>query len=141
VGDRGLFDEEIPRSYGEDWDLLLRASSISAIPVVNRPLVHVAWQGQSHFVGRWADYAAALQHLLRKHPDLQRSRRGLARFEAQTAFALAASGDRSNGARWAARSLVRWPAEPKALLALAVAARLTSADAVVRGLRRFGRGV
>ena len=141
LGPLGLIDERLPRSYGEDYDLLLRAAAISPVVVVNRPLVTVSWQGHSHFVGRWGDYAAALQFLLAKHPDFATSPRAIGRIEAQVAFALAADGRRADGARWAVRSLRHDPRQLKAWLALVVGARLVDADRVVRWARRFGRGV
>lgn len=140
LGSLGLVDETLPRSYGEDYDLLLRAAALAPVVVVNRPLVVVRWQGDSHFLGQWAVYADALQHLLAKHPELTTSRRGLGRIEAQVAFALAAGSQRGASSRWAARALRHDPVQPKAWLALAVAARLVSAGRLTRVARRFGRG-
>lgn len=141
LGPLGLLDEELPRGYGEDYDLLLRASALGPVPVLDEPLVVVAWQGSSHFVGRWEAYAAAWQHLLAKHPGFDGNRRARAQMEAKVGFALAAAGHRRDGARWAARALRHDPRHLKALLALAVAGRAVSADRVVRTARRFGRGV
>lgn len=141
LGGLGLFDEGLPRGYGEDYDLLLRAARRAPIPVVNRPLVTVAWSGRSHFLGRWALYASALQALLERHPELATSRRGLARIEGQIALALAGGGDRAAGVRWARRALGRDLRQPKAWIALAVALRLTSADRVARVAGRFGRSI
>ena len=59
----GLIDEELPRSYGEDYDILLRASEAGLVTVVNQPLVRVLWNGQSYYFGQWASYAEALQYL------------------------------------------------------------------------------
>lgn len=140
-GPVGLFDESLPRGYCEDYDLLLRAATIAPIVVVNRPLVVVRWQGDSHFLGAWATYAEALKCLLAKHPGFETSRRAVGRIESQIAFALAASGDRRQGAGWAWRSLRHDPRQPKAWLALAVALRVISAARVTRIARRFGRSI
>ncbi|GAB3122213.1 glycosyltransferase family 2 protein [Glaciibacter psychrotolerans] len=141
LGELGLVDEELPRSYGEDYDLLLRTAAITPVLVVNHALVDVTWQGQSFFFGQWAVYAEALQYLLAKHPDFASSPRAIARIEAQIAFALAASGERAEGARWARKALRHDPRQVKAYLALAIAARLTTADRVARTVQRFGKGI
>ena len=52
MGDLGLIDEALPRSYGEDYDLLLRATALGEVVVVDEPFVTVTWQGQSYFFGR-----------------------------------------------------------------------------------------
>jgi GT2 family glycosyltransferase len=140
-GRLGLVDESLPRSYGEDYDLLLRTAAIAPIVVVNQPLVSVTWQGQSFFFGQWAVYAEALQYLLTKHPEFNSSRTAIGRIEAQIAFALVASGKRREGARWAQRSLGHDPRQIKAHLALAMALRLVSAAQVTRVAQRFGKGI
>jgi glycosyltransferase involved in cell wall biosynthesis len=141
LGPLGLVDEEIPQSYGEDYDLLLRASALAPVAIVDEPLVEVTWQGGSLFVGRWGTYAEAWQYLLAKHAGFGEHRRARAQMEAKIGLALAAHGERGQGARWAARALRHDPRHLKSLVALAVAARLTSAERVVRTARRFGRGV
>jgi GT2 family glycosyltransferase len=141
LGPLGLVDEEIPQSYGEDYDLLLRASALAPVAVVDEPLVSVTWQGDSLFVGRWETYAEAWQYLLGKHPGFGEHRRARAQMEAKIGLTLAAAGRRADGARWAARALRHDPTHLKSLVALAVAARLASAERVVRTARRFGRGV
>lgn len=141
LGDLGLVDEELPRSYGEDYDLLLRTAAIAPIVVVNRALVTVTWQGQSFFFGQWAIYAQALQYLLAKHPEFRTSNRAVGRIESQVAFALAASGQRSEGARWARKSLRHDARQVKSYLALAIALRLLTAAQVTRAVQRFGKGI
>lgn len=140
-GDLGLFDEEIPASYGEDYDLLLRASAIAPIPVLNEPLVGVAWQGQSYFLGRWLDYAESWLFMLDKHPDFRTDPKDLARIEAYVGFAYAAGGRRRDGARWAFRSLRKDWRGARAWLALAMAARLLGVRRIVALARRVGKGV
>jgi len=141
LGAVGLVDEALPRSYGEDYDMLLRTAAVGPIAVVNRPLVAVTWQGQSFFFGQWAVYAEALQYLLAKHPAFATSRTALGRIEAQVAFALAASGQRRAARDWAARSIRHDPRRPKAYLAFAVSLGVLSADRVARIARRFGKGI
>ncbi|MCU1635615.1 MAG: glycosyl transferase [Cryobacterium sp.] len=141
LGELGLVDEDLPRSYGEDYDLLLRTSAITPVAVVNQALVQVTWQGQSFFFGQWAVYAEALQYLLVKHPQFALNPRHIGRIESQIAFALAASGQRADGAAWAKRSIRHDARQPKAWLALVVALRLVSADRIIRIVRRFGKGI
>jgi glycosyltransferase involved in cell wall biosynthesis len=45
----GLVDEDIPRSFVEDWDLLLRAARQHPIVHVDRPLTRVLFQGKIAF--------------------------------------------------------------------------------------------
>ena len=141
LGGVGLVDEELPRSYGEDYDLLLRTARLTPIVVVNKPLVCVAWQGQSFFFGRWAVYAEALQYLLVKHPQFRESPKAVGRIESQIAFALAASGQRRESLNWSRRSLRHNSRQSKSYLAIAIAFRLISADRVARLAQRFGRGI
>ena len=141
MGELGLIDEQLPRSYGEDYDILLRSSAIMDVVVVNEALVTVTWQGQSFFFGKWAAYAEALEYLLAKHPDFRGSPSALGRIESQIAFALAASGQRTEGARWARQAIRHSKGQIKAYLALAIALRLTTGRAVSRTAARFGKGI
>ena len=86
----GLVDEQIPGSYGEDYDWLLRAARRRPIVAVEQPLVEVYWHWQSFFAERWEAIADALAYLLGKHPELRADRQGLARIQGQIAFAQAA---------------------------------------------------
>ncbi|MET0933502.1 MAG: glycosyltransferase family 2 protein [Mycetocola sp.] len=141
LGELGLVDEELPRSYGEDYDLLLRTSAIRPVAVVNRPLVNVTWQGQSFFFGQWAVYAEALQYLLSKHPDFASSRTAIGRIQSQIAFALAASGQKTEARKWARRALGNDARQIKAALALAISLGLITAPQVTRVVQRFGKGI
>lgn len=141
LGEIGLIDEELPKSYGEDYDILLRASAVGDVHVVDRPFVRVTWQGQSAFFGRWNEYADALEYLLAKHPDFHTSGRAIGRIESQIAFARASAGRRSDGVRWARRSLRHSPTQVKSYLALLIAARLVTTRQVTRAAARFGRGI
>ena len=141
LGEIGLIDEELPRSYGEDYDILLRASRVCDVHVVDRPFVRVTWQGQSYFFGRWNDYADALEYLLAKHPGFGRSGRAIGRIESQIAFARVSADRQKDGARWARRSLRHSPTQVKSYLALLIAAKLVTPRQVTRVAARFGRGI
>lgn len=141
LGPLGLVDEDLPGSYGEDYDLLLRSSRIAPIPVVNRPLVSVTWSQSSYFFGRWSAYAEGLEYLCRAHPGFRRDRRAYGRIAAQIAFARAAGGDRSAARAWVARSVRRDPRQVKAWLALAISLRLVSVAWIVAVVQRLGKGI
>lgn len=141
TGSLGLIDEELPRSYGEDYDILLRASELGRVSVVNKPLVKALWNGQSYYFGQWAAYAEALQYLLRKHPDFATIPRALGRIEASVAFALASSGQRRPARIWARRAIRNDFRLVKAYLAIAVSLRLVRSQTVTRVVQRFGRGI
>ncbi|MFC5817023.1 glycosyltransferase family 2 protein [Nonomuraea harbinensis] len=133
-------DESAPGGQNEDWDLALRAAKSRPIACADRPLVRVRWGG-SHYASRWSDRIAGLEWMLARHPELTGDSRGAARIYGQLAFAHAALRRRRAAARWAARTWAARPAEPRALLALAVAAGLLPASAVLSLLHQRGRGI
>jgi glycosyltransferase involved in cell wall biosynthesis len=137
----GLVDEELPGSYAEDYELLLRAARVA--PIRSLPTVHVEvlWHQESYFAGRWATVSAALRRLLDSYPDFYGEPAGAARVTGQIAFAEAALGHRGQALRWAARTARLRPTEPRALLALAVASRAVTGERVVRELNSRGRGI
>lgn len=137
----GLVDERTPGSMCEDWDILLRASRRHPVAVVDEPLVRVLWGRTSFFAQRWETKIAAHEWMLEHHPDIGRSDVGAARVYGQLAFSHAALGQRRDTWRWARRAIGRRWREPRAYLALAVAARLVSADRVLATLHRRGRGI
>ncbi len=141
LGNLGLIDEELPRSYGEDYDILLRASTLGLVSVVNEPLVRVLWKGQSYYFGQWASYAEALQYLLRKHPDFASIPAALGRIEAQVSFALAASGDARNARAWARKALRHNPKQVKAMLAFAISWKLVTPQTITKIVQKLGRGI
>jgi glycosyltransferase involved in cell wall biosynthesis len=141
LGPIGLLDETIPGSQNEDWDLLLRASSRQPIVHVDSPLVEVLWGRTSYFGRQWQTKIDSLQWMLDRHPAIGTSGRGAARVYGQLAFACAVSGQRRRAVSWAGRSLrCRWR-EPRAFIALAVAAGLVSGEAVLARLHRHGHGI
>ncbi|QLQ09787.1 MAG: glycosyltransferase family 2 protein [Nocardioidaceae bacterium] len=141
LGELGLVDEDLPGSYGEDYDLLLRTSSVGVIRVVNRPFVSVSWSRDSYFFGRWGAYAEGLSYLFQSHPGFETDRKAHARIAGQISFARAANGDRGEAWRWSKASLRRDPSQVKAWLALLVASRLVSAEQVVKLVQRAGKGI
>jgi glycosyltransferase involved in cell wall biosynthesis len=136
----GEVDEEIPGSYAEDYDWILRAAKFGPIGVVREPLVKVHW-GQSLFSRNWHVIGEALDYLVAKHPEFQASPQGLARITGQRAFAMAAAGEGALSRELAKKALAMNPLEKRAYLALAVSLGLADADRILRWANRVGRGI
>lgn len=134
-------DEDIPSSYGEDYDLLLRAAKCGPIVSVTEPLVVVNWNRPSFFTLRWQGIAEGLEYILVKHPEFERSPKGSARVESQIAFARAAMGERSVARRWARTAIRHDWLQVRAYAALAVSLRLVSPGRLVSMANRRGHGV
>jgi glycosyltransferase involved in cell wall biosynthesis len=141
LADIGSLDEQIPGSYGEDYDFFLRAARRGPIVAVEQPLVDVFWHQQSFFAQRWQTIIDGVSYLMGKHPELTADPVGKARIEGQVAFAHAALGHRAAAGRASMRALRGNPLERRAYLALAVAAGLIPASAIVRLANRQGRGI
>jgi glycosyltransferase involved in cell wall biosynthesis len=137
----GLVDEKIPGSYGEDYDLLLRAARYGGVRAVQQPLVDVFWHEQSYFADRWQTIGEALRFLLAKYPEFSADPVGHARIEGQIAFAEAALAHRPEAVRSSWQALRGNPKERRAYLALAVAAGVISPQTIVRAANRRGRGI
>lgn len=135
----GLFDEQIPGGYAEDYEWLLRAARRVRLAWVDRPLVRIHWGSQSHFSQRWDMVVEGLIYLVRKRPEFAQEPRGLARIYGQIAFAHAAQGEAAQARRWSRRSLSASLFEPRAYLAWLVSYRLMKADAVTAMLANLGR--
>jgi glycosyltransferase involved in cell wall biosynthesis len=140
-GKIGPVDEEIPGSYGEDYDWMLRAAEAGPVAVVAEPLVTVLWGQTSHFNREWRTISDALRYLLHKHPGFADDPRGLARVQGQIAFAHAALGERATARTWAVRTLRNSWRERRGYLALLVSLRVLSADRVLRLAHATGRGI
>ncbi len=136
----GLVDEELPGSYAEDYDLMLRTAAACPIAVAEEPLVRVWWHGASFFFERWKTIDDALGYLLDKYPDFADHPIGLARIEGQRAVAQAAMGERRRALATAWRAFGLSRREKRVPLALAVAAGLP-AGAALSAAHRFGRGI
>jgi len=137
----GLVDEEIPGSYAEDYEWLLRAARTGGIATVQAPLVRVLWHDSSFFTARWDMIISALTYLLEKYPEFGGEPVGLARIYGQISFAHAAAGRRGEARAWARRALRFDPRQRRAYLALLVSSGWVSPDAVRRVAHRFGRGI
>jgi len=141
LGAVGLVDEELPASYGEDYDLLLRVARHGHILGIREPLVTIRWNRVSFFAGRWQGIADGLRYVLAKHPEFAGSAIGSARIEGQVAFALAALGERRDAMVWARRTIRHDKRQLRGWAAFAIAARLAPAGLLVSAVNRRGRGL
>lgn len=141
LGEIGLVDEELPGSYAEDYELLLRAARQGPIVCVEEPQSRVYLHDSSFFASRWQTINDALVYLLDRVPEFAQDPKGLARIEGQIAFSHAALGNRAVAAKWALRSLRKSRRARQSYAALVVTSRLVSADRVLATARRFGRGI
>lgn len=137
----GQYDEKLPSSYAEDYDLLLRAVEVGQVGVVNVPLASIRQYNVSWFRERGEVVAEALEYLLAKHPQISESRAGHARVLGQIAFARSTLGDRQAAMANARRAFSRWPLAPHAALALAHAASGVDPQLLLRLVRKAGRGI
>jgi glycosyltransferase involved in cell wall biosynthesis len=137
----GLVAEDMPGSYGEDYEFLLRAAQRG--PIVNVDMVgaEIRWHPNSYFFSKWTTIVEGLTWLLERYPEFESQPRGYARISGQVAFAHAAGGGRRAALRWARCSIRTHPREPRGYLATAVALHLVSAERVQAGLHRRGRGI
>jgi hypothetical protein len=140
IDDIGLLDEGLPGSYGEDYDLLLRAARVLPILNVAEPLLRVSFHAGSFYVARWRTVIAALTYLLAKHPEFDAVPEGRARIRGQIAFAHAALGERAS-ARRIARDVLRDNRREKRAYAALLASCGVPAAWVSDLARRFGRGI
>ncbi|MFK4762364.1 glycosyltransferase family 2 protein [Microbacterium sp. ZW T5_45] len=140
-GDLGLVDEHLPASYGEDYDLLLRAAKVGRVVAVPEPHTVIHWDRTSYFSEKWQGIADGLSYLLAKHPEFDRSGVGQARIEGQIAFAHGALGDRRRARSWARRAIGHDARQPRAYLAMIVGMGLVSGQTVVAALNKRGRGM
>jgi glycosyltransferase involved in cell wall biosynthesis len=136
----GLVDEEIPGSYGEDYDWLLRAAKVAPVLAVCKPLVRVRWQ-YSYFADRWPTIIEAITYQLERRPELHDRPGNLARLYGRLAFAHAAMGNRQEFQRCArmARKL-NWR-QARIYLAYLVNYRVVKPRTVLRLAHAVGRGV
>jgi glycosyltransferase involved in cell wall biosynthesis len=137
----GLVEENIPGSFAEDYEFLLRAARQHAIANVPQVGVRVLWSKGSYFTAHWETMGAALEWLLERYPEFRDVPAGEARVSGQIAFAAAAQGRRRDAWRWAGRTIRRNPTEARAYLALGVATKLVKPDTVLRRLHNSGRGI
>jgi glycosyltransferase involved in cell wall biosynthesis len=137
----GGYDENLPQSYAEDYEWLLRVSRHGSIGVVRVPLANIKKDGTSWFRERAEVVAEALEYLLKMHPEVKVSRPGHARILGQIAFAKASLGQRRDALRWVGRSMYRYPLAPQAGLALFLLVFRTDTRVLLRSARSVGRGL
>jgi hypothetical protein len=141
LGRIGLVDEELPNSFGEDYEWLLRASKHGDVVCVPRPLVRIGWNRPSFYLSKWRAMTDGLTYILGKFPEFARAPAGRARIEGQIAFAYAAQRRRRDAARWALRTVRHDPRQLRGYAALVVAAGLANPDRLVRAVQARGRGL
>jgi glycosyltransferase involved in cell wall biosynthesis len=141
LGPIGTVDEDIPGSYGEDYDWLLRAARLGPIAVVEEPLVLVHWGKQSYFADRWQTIIEANDYLMAKHPEFAASPVGLARLHGRKAIALAALGKHGEARLWARKALRLNPRDRRAYLAFVLSTGVVKVDTVMQLANRVGRGL
>lgn len=140
LGPIGLVDEDIPGSYGEDFDWIIRAAYAGGFAVVEKATVRVRW-GQSLFSSRWQTIIDAIDYMIEKHPVFLENRQAMGRLYGRQAFALAALGRRRDALAKAREAWKCNPKERRAYLSTAVALRLVSAQRLMDMAHKRGRGI
>jgi glycosyltransferase involved in cell wall biosynthesis len=140
LGPIGLVDEELPGSYGEDFDWIIRAAKAGGFAVVAEPLVKVRW-GQSMFSQRWQTIIDSIDYSLAKHTVFHEDPQALGRLYGRKAFAMAALGQTRPALGQAWRTVRVNPRERRAYLAGAVALHLVSAERLMRLAHSRGHGI
>lgn len=137
----GPVDEDLPASYGEDYDLLLRATRFGNVFSVPESLILVLWDRPSFFAGKWQNIAAGLTYLLQKFPEFERSPKGTARIAGQIAFVHAALGNRKEAFAYARATLSRNPLQLRAWASLPVALGIVKPQTLLKAVEKTGRGL
>ena len=137
----GEVDVAIPGGYSEDYDFLLRAARLAPVRCVHEPLVLVRWHQSSFFADRWLTIVDAQRYMMRRHPEFADHRRAEARMRGQVAFALAASGRRTEAFREIGTVVRRWPLERRWPVALVVASGLVRPKTMLGLAHRLGKGI
>jgi glycosyltransferase involved in cell wall biosynthesis len=140
VGPIGLVDEDIPGSYGEDFDWILRAAETGPVAVVEAPLVVVRW-GQSLFSRNWQTIIDSIDYGFTKHPQFSADPKARARLLGRKGFAQAALGQRRAALGTAFAAATSSVSERRAYLTVAVALGLVSADRLMAIAHRRGHGI
>lgn len=136
----GLVDEDLPKSYAEDFDFIIRAMQAGPVAVVEQPLVVVLW-GQSMFSRDWGSIVQAVDYLIEKHAPIRADRRALARLYGRRGFANAGLGLRAEAMRDVGRAFSNWPLEKRTLAVLPVASGVVSAPRMLDIAHKRGRGI
>lgn len=141
LGRVGLVDEDLPAAYGEDYDLLLRATKFGDVYSVAKPLVLILWDRPSFFAGKWENMAAGLTYILQKFPEFEDEPHGLARITGQIAFIHAALGNKKLALAYARSTLSRDITQLRAWAAIPVALGIVSPSALLAAVNKTGRGL
>jgi len=136
----GLVDEDIPGSYGEDFDFIIRAAQAGPVAVVEELLVVVRW-GQSMFSRDWATIIAAIDYLITKHQVIRNDPKAMARLYGRRAFAEAGLKHTRASLSDSWRTVRLSPTEKRAYVSIPVALRLVSAERLLDYAHRRGRGI
>ena len=136
----GLYDEELPYSYGLDYDWVLRAAKAGSIGLVAQPLADIRKDGTSWYQRDAHKTVEGLECLLAKHPDIATSRRGHARILGQIAYTRSSLGERGPALRCALRALSRWPLSPHPYIALVQITTRIHPPYVLRAAQLLRRG-
>ena len=137
----GLVDEQLPGSYAEDYELLLRAARQGPIVCAQRPLSRVYLHDSLVLRQPLADHQRRAGLPAGPGAGVRRDPAGLARIEGQIAFANAALGTAAGRPVGVAVAAPVPPAPGRATLPWWWPAGLMSADRVLASARRFGRGI
>ncbi|MEV0970571.1 glycosyltransferase family 2 protein [Microtetraspora glauca] len=139
LGSVGMFSEEIPGGFAEDYEILLRMAGHSPVVYVRQVGVQVRVQGRtSHFTGNWAVIAEALEWLLAEYPAFSGVRRGYARLAGQIALSKGMLGERRESLRWASRAFRASPLEIRSYVVAAMALHAVSRSWVLARLAAAG---
>lgn len=141
AGRIGLVDEDLPGAYGEDYELLLRATRHGPVVSVPEALVEIDWARPSYFAGKWDLISDGLAYILGRVPEFARDRTGRARIEGQIAFAHAARRRRRHALRWAGRAFRDDPRQLRTYGALVVATGIIPAAWLLDKMHGRGRGL
>ena len=136
----GLVDEELPGSYAEDFDFIIRALQAGPVAIVEEALVVVRW-GQSMFSRNWGTIVAAVDYLIDKHQVIRDDPKALARLYGRRGFANAASGEYREALQDAWQAIRRNPLEKRAYVTLLAASRIVPATKLLDMAHRRGRGI
>ena len=137
----GLVDEELPAAYGEDYDLLLRATRHGEVLSVPEPLILVLWDRPSFFSGKWQSMVDGLSYILRKFPEFEQDPKGLARIAGQIAYAQASLGNNKEARVYARAALRRDPMQLRAWAAYVVSTGLIKPATLLDLVQKTGRGL
>lgn len=140
IADVGLVDEDIPGSYGEDFDFIIRALQAGPVSVVEEALVTVHW-GQSLFSRDWSTIVSAIDYMIDKHAVIRHDKRALARLYGRRAFASAAMDRRQESFRNCLRTVRLSPREKRAYVTMPVILGLVSAERLMDLAHRRGHGI